>query len=121
MVGNESNPLSVWGYQLDILDQGNVQIINGSSPAQEIYLVTYSQLTTATALSELAVLVGRSLPILLTYLLVALLPGLVALKLIPQSRQYWLEPLFQNRWLFPGQTYCPGRPIAPESRWPVKP
>ena len=86
--GNESNLLTVWGYELDSLDDGALRVRGVASDAADLRLLTHSQLTTGLALRTVGRLLVTSLPIFLNFLLVALLPGLLILRLLPLTSRW---------------------------------
>ncbi|MCB0007296.1 MAG: hypothetical protein KDE04_12605 [Anaerolineales bacterium] len=86
--GNEANPLTVWGYELDSISDGALRVRGAESDAADLRLLTHTQLTTGLALQDLGRLLYASLPIFLNFLLIVLLPGLFILRLLPITSRW---------------------------------
>ncbi|MFQ5399513.1 MAG: hypothetical protein ACE5E7_07935 [Anaerolineae bacterium] len=88
--GSEDNPLSAWGYTLDVYDEGDLTLTNGalakegggesfSSTARELRFVTRYQLTWTDAAAALCTMLYRDGLLLLLALLLILMPGCLIL------------------------------------------
>lgn len=94
--GNESNPVSVQGYTLDVYAQGELSLATGAldiaevppTAVEELRFVTRYQLTWIDAIRALGTIISRQGVLLLLALLFILLPGCLLLLARPASRQW---------------------------------
>ncbi|MCL4266626.1 MAG: hypothetical protein KJ069_25755 [Anaerolineae bacterium] len=93
--GNETNPLTVWGYDLDVIGSGQAVIVaegEGDGPGtavQDLRFITRYQLLPTEAFSTLASQVWRDGVIILLALLFIPLPGVVLMQLPPLRWRGW--------------------------------
>lgn len=78
--GNETNQVSVWAYDLDLLAGGELQLVGLASQAQELRFTTYYRLTLGQAVVLLGQMVGQQGLFFLLTLLLLLLPGLLLIR-----------------------------------------
>jgi hypothetical protein len=85
--GDEANPLTVWGYDLNVYDEGQLTLVGeGEIPetaVQDLRFVTRYQLTAAEAITTLGSQLWRDGLIILLALLFIPLPGVLLLRLRP--------------------------------------
>ncbi len=93
--GNETNPLTVWGYDLDVMNSGQMMVIaegEGDAPdtaVQDLRFITRYQLTPQAALTTLASQLWREGAFILLALLFIPLPGVLLMQLLPLRWRGW--------------------------------
>ncbi len=91
--GNETNPLTVWGYDLDVMGSGQAVVVAEGEPpgtaVQDLRFITRYQLLPTEAISTLASQVWRDGVIILLALLFIPLPGVLLLQLPPLRWRAW--------------------------------
>lgn len=93
--GNETNPLTVWGYDLDVMGSGQVMVVpegEGDGPGtavQDLRFITRYQLLPTEAISTLTSQVWRDGAVILLALLFIPLPGLLLMQLPPLRWRGW--------------------------------
>ncbi len=83
--GNETNPVSVWAYDLDVLARGQLTA-TAAANAQELRFTTRTQLTFADAVWSLVTMLSRDGLIMLLALFFLPLPGCLLLLLVEKTK-----------------------------------
>ena len=105
--GSEDNPVSVWGYSLDVIGRGKLVVASGAlatavppTTAQDLRLVTRYQLTWADAFISLGKMLWQDGLIMLLALFFLPMPGALILSLADffnrkghEVKNAWLNPL----------------------------
>jgi hypothetical protein len=96
ITGSENNPVSVWGYSLDVYGSGSLRLINeaasagrGETAAQELRFTTHYRLTWTDALIALGTALYWDGLIMVVALLLIPLPGCLLLMAGPKSWRRW--------------------------------
>lgn len=92
--GNESNPVSVWGYNLNVYGGGRLVLRQGTAgeattTAADLTFITRYHLTWSDAAAALGTMLARDGVLLLVALLLIPLPGCLLLLLGPRSWRSW--------------------------------
>ncbi|HRQ38773.1 MAG TPA: hypothetical protein PLD25_12770 [Chloroflexota bacterium] len=93
--GNETNPMTVWGYDLDVMGSGQMIVVaeggneTPGTAVQDLRFITRYQLMPQAALVTLANQVWRDGVIILLALLFIPLPGLLLMSLPPLRWRGW--------------------------------
>jgi hypothetical protein len=95
--GDEANPLTVWGHDLNVYDDGQLTLVGEgamkTSPTetavQDLRFITRYQLTTPEAITTLGGQLWRDGFIILLALLFIPLPGVLLLRLRPLRWRHW--------------------------------
>ncbi len=129
--GSETNPITVWGYSLDVLEAGKLEMRGGAlatavpeTSAQELRLITRTQLTWASALKSLGHMLYKDGSIMLLALFFLPLPGVLLLLLAEINRKGRkglagfslrpLRPLRLNPFVWWGTAFALGTAV-----WPI--
>ncbi|MCP4427346.1 MAG: hypothetical protein GY803_22900 [Chloroflexi bacterium] len=118
--GSGDNPVSVWGYSLDVYSEGGVQLDGGAlatavppTNAQDLYFVSRYQLTWANAFKSLGQILYREGSIMLLALAFLLMPGALLLLLADRMSRRSLPILRANALVLWGAALALGTVVWP--------
>ncbi len=115
--GSGDNPVSVWGYSLDVHAGGALRVDGGplatavpATNAQDLYFVARYQLSWTSAGQSLGAMLAQDGPIMLLALIFLLMPGALALLL---AEKYSKMPVLANPFVWLGTALAVGTAVWP--------
>ena len=87
--GSADNNVTVWGYDLDVMENGQVTVLGPASNAQDLRLVTRYQLMPAAAMNYLLRVLRQDGALILLSLALMFLPGCLVLVVVRKITPIW--------------------------------
>ncbi len=87
--GSAGNNVTVWGYDLDVMENGQVTVLGPASNAQDLRLITRYQLVPGAAMSYLLRVLRQDGALMLLSLALLLLPGCLVLVVVRKITPIW--------------------------------
>jgi hypothetical protein len=93
--GTAGNDSSVWGYDLDVYEDGKLTIVGGNGSAQDLRFITRYQLTASSAIHSLVNTTLANAGLLILAMALAFMPG----SLILLGARQWVPRIDPGAWL----------------------